>query len=399
MMAASPPEQVHSPPPGQPLRVLGLVLLAWICVRALVGTSVLADGLGGLSRQPATAKAAPAIREAPQKPRLAKQAAPPAGASAQLKAPVRDAPRLGHYYGPIEAAAPIAQPRIERAPIMQASAMAEYRRQLAEVALRNRRSAVNILDAIPVPMPSAPARAHATGVSVPPVRNDGARGDEGRGDRANGDLWSGSAWAFWRERKAVRALGSAGQLGGAQAGVRIDRRLVRIAGAPLSAYGRVSSALYRPYAPEAALGLAARGELGILPVSFGIERRFALDGDGRNAFALVATTGLYPTRIFGGLIAEGYAQGGMVGFSRTDAFVDGRFSLAMPLDRNGRFSVGGSVSGGAQPGVSRLDAGPMIELRLPAGGVSPRLLVEWRRRVAGRAAPGSGFAVTLATDF
>jgi hypothetical protein len=56
-------------------------------------------------------------------------------------------------------------------------------------------------------------------------------------------------------------------------------------------------------------------------------------------------------------MAEGYAQAGMVGFSRRDMFVDGRASLAVPLDKAARTKAGASISGGAQPGVSRLEWG------------------------------------------
>lgn len=214
--------------------------------------------------------------------------------------------------------------------------------------------------------------------------------------------WSASGWLFWRAQGGGRSLGSAGQLGGSQAGVRVERALGRMGrgkGVPISGYVRMTTALSGPMAPEATIGIAVRPLSGRVPVIVGIERRIALDKNGRNAFALVAAGGLNPTRVVGNIVAEGYAQAGAVGLSRRDPFIDGRMTLTAPLGRGGRARAGLSLSGGAQPGASRLDIGPVFETRLPLGKARPRLTVEWRQRVVGNALPGSGVAVTLANDF
>ncbi len=168
---------------------------------------------------------------------------------------------------------------------------------------------------------------------------------------------------------------------------------------PTSLYGRVSGALRQPVAPEAAFGIALYPRSGQIPVSLGLERRIALDANTRNAFALIATTGLNPTTLGPGLIAEGYAQAGLVGLARRDKFVDGRFSITAPLDQKQKLSTGLSLSGGTQPGVSRLDFGPTAQWRSPFGVEGARLLFEWRERIAGNAQPGSGPALTIASDF
>jgi len=209
--------------------------------------------------------------------------------------------------------------------------------------------------------------------------------------------WSASAWLFWRERGNNNGIGSAGQLGGPQAGGRVERRLTNTI--PVAAYGRASSALRRPHAPEASLGIAIKPVAGRIPVTLGIERRFALDAYGRNAFALVAASGLNPTPITDTLIAEGYVQAGLVGFSRADPFIDGRISLGAAVGTKKNILAGLSVSGGAQPRVSRLDIGPMVQWRLPIKTINSRLTVEWRQRIAGNARPGSGLTATLASDF
>lgn len=212
--------------------------------------------------------------------------------------------------------------------------------------------------------------------------------------------WSASAWLFWREKGRANNIGSAGQLGGPQAGIRVERRLATIINKmPVAAYARASSALRRPHAPEAALGIALKPIAGRIPVTFGIERRIALDTYGRNAFALVAASGLNPTHVTDTLIAEGYVQAGLVGFSRADAFIDGRISLGAALDTKKNMLAGLSLSGGAQPHVSRLDIGPMVQWRLPVKTMNSRLTVEWRQRIAGNARPGSGLTATLASDF
>jgi hypothetical protein len=97
-------------------------------------------------------------------------------------------------------------------------------------------------------------------------------------------------------------------------------------------------------------------------------------------------------------VAEGYGQAGIVGFRRGDAFIDGKFSLSTPVAQS-PFRVGAALSGGAQPGVSRLDIGPELQFRLPLPNVGARIAIEWRERIAGGARPGSGLAITLAADF
>ena len=71
------------------------------------------------------------------------------------------------------------------------------------------------------------------------------------------------------------------------------------------------------------------------------------------------------------------------------------FTLTRPVYK--QFSAGLGVWGGAQPGVYRVDAGPRITHARAQQRASVHL--DWRQRLAGNAAPGSGPAVTLAGDF
>ncbi len=100
-----------------------------------------------------------------------------------------------------------------------------------------------------------------------------------------------------------------------------------------------------------------------------LERRFALDHGGRNA----RTTGAV-----GGVYAVPVAKGWQLDASLT---------------------LGGGVWGAAQLGAARLDVGPSAVLRLPVARRAVALALDWRQRVAGGPAPGSGIAFTLASDF
>lgn len=211
------------------------------------------------------------------------------------------------------------------------------------------------------------------------------------------DRWQGSAWMLWRENGMSLADPTIGRLGASQAGLRIDYDLTPAAQSRAVAYARATSALQRPAAPEAAIGVAIQ-PVRTIPVSLAVERRIALGRGARNANAVMAVGGFGPTPVGHGLEAEAYAQAGMVGFNRRDAFIDGKFSLLSPVS-TGKLRVGAALSGGAQPGVERLDIGPELQVRLPLPSVAARIAVEWRERIVGRAAPASGLAITLAADF
>lgn len=162
-------------------------------------------------------------------------------------------------------------------------------------------------------------------------------------------------------------------------------------------YGRFSAALDNPASPEAALGVSWQPVRTIM-ITFAAERRIAVGNGARNANALLAVGGFGPTQLLPGLEGEAYAQGGVVGFRARDLFADGKLSLLTPIAKSS-LKLGASVSGGAQPTVERLDIGPELQMRLPLPRMAARMSVEWRARVAGRAAPPSGLAVTLGADF
>jgi hypothetical protein len=210
--------------------------------------------------------------------------------------------------------------------------------------------------------------------------------------------WRAGAWLFWRQGSLVgQQTFPTGQLGGSQGGLRLDYDIAPHAAIRMTGYGRLTSALQRRAAPEAAVGLSIQ-PIRAIPITLAAERRIALGIGGRNANAVMAVGGFGPTPIASLITAEAYAQAGIVGFRQRDAFIDGKFSLTTPLPLTA-VRLGAALSGGAQPGASRLDIGPEIQFRLPLPQANARLSVEWRERIAGQARPGSGLAITLAADF
>jgi len=202
--------------------------------------------------------------------------------------------------------------------------------------------------------------------------------------------WSVSAWLLARDDRGGAALAPGGSLGGSQTGGRLLYRV----GDGLALSVRAYAPLRRARGAEGAAGLdwrpAAR-----LPVHLLAERRQDLGGEGRSAFALSLYGGLSRS-LPSGLRLEAYGQAGIVGARSRDLFADGSARLAALV---GPAEIGGGAWGGAQPGAARLDAGPSVSWRLPVHGANLRLQADWRFRVAGDAAPGSGPALTLAADF
>ena len=201
--------------------------------------------------------------------------------------------------------------------------------------------------------------------------------------------WTVSAWLLIR-REGGSGLAPGGTLAGSQAGARLSYRL----GGGVSLSARAYAPLQRPAGAEVAAGVAWRPAAAI-PVDLLAERRQALGREGRSAFSIAAQGG-GSLALPGGLRLDAYAQAGIVGLRSRDAFVDGAARVTAPV---GPVEIGAAAWGGAQPGLSRLDAGPTLSWRLPVRGATLRVAADWRFRIAGDAAPGSGPALTLAADF
>lgn len=206
--------------------------------------------------------------------------------------------------------------------------------------------------------------------------------------------WSGSGWLFARGGRGIAPGGSGGQLGGAQAGLRLAYALD--ARHRMALAGRATTPL-RERGTELAFGIEWQPTRA--PVRLVAEHRFGVDGV-RSAPAVGAVGGSGPVAIGKGFTAEGYAQAGVIGAGR-GAYVDGAARLGMPVGTLGsvRFDLGAGAWGGAQKGAARLDIGPSLAVALPGQSAGLRLSIDWRQRVAGGARPGSGLVVSLGTDF
>lgn len=203
-----------------------------------------------------------------------------------------------------------------------------------------------------------------------------------------------SAWALLRAQAAgiagPQSLANGGSLGGSQAGARLSYNFTRQVSATLRSTSEVGRR-----GGEVAAGVRIQPAAGI-PVWITAERRQRIGryGGGRNAFALFFEAGVWDRPMPMHFLLDSYLQGGIVGLHSRDRFIDGGLTLTRPVYK--QFSAGLGVWGGAQPGVYRVDAGPRVTMRVRS---NVRVHVDWRQRLAGNAAPGSGPAITLAGDF
>ena len=252
----------------------------------------------------------------------------------------------------------------------------------------------SIHHALPEP---APIRAHALSrqdpgqEAAPPVLVPATLGRE---PDAQTHRWSASTWLL--ARGGAGGTLSGGQLGASQAGARL---LYRISGAHrLSLAGRVAAPL-KGRGAEAAVGLDWQPSAA--PVHLVVEQRIGLDG-GRGGPTGMVIGGLNPTPIAAGFRLEAYAQAGAIlRGGRIEAFGDGALRLARPVAAIGRATIDVGVGSWAagQRGAARADVGPTIGVAVPVAGRSVRLTLDWRHRIAGRARPGSGPALSIGSDF
>jgi hypothetical protein len=200
-----------------------------------------------------------------------------------------------------------------------------------------------------------------------------------------------STWAMLRGTPGLPSLAGTGTLGGSQAGARLLWRF----DPHLSASLRSSAPINSRRGGEAALGIRYQPFTSI-PVAFTAEQRkaFGQYGAGRNAFAAFVEGGLYGQSMPLNSSLDTYIQAGIVGVKSRDWFVDGQAAVTRPVYKN--LSAGFGVWGGTQPGLSRLDVGPRLSLRV---GKRMRVHADYRHKLIGNAQPGSGGVVTVAGDF
>lgn len=252
-------------------------------------------------------------------------------------------------------------------------------------------------------LPSPQSDAKMAAFSEPPWDIATARVDPAQREpfwmRRQMSEWSATAWFYLHDGSggAPRAIGSSSQLGGSQGGVRLAYGFGPTG--RLRGYARATMAIEQPRQREGAFGLAF-APLARLPIDVAVEQRVAVGSEGRTALAAVASGGVSDVRLPAGFRLDAYAQGGVVGARRRDAFADGAVVIDRGIGReDASLRFGALVAGAIQPGAARVDAGPRLTLRLPEVGQGSRIALDWRQRVAGDARPTSGLALTLAADF
>jgi hypothetical protein len=214
-------------------------------------------------------------------------------------------------------------------------------------------------------------------------------------------LVTGSGYIFMRSGRSPRGLSPGNNLGGSQASFRLTGpELVSVKTWRLQPFARATGALDPADFDEAALGMTLGKRWPSAFASASVEHRFRTGRNGRNAIAASLAGGMATSLPATGLTLSGYGQAGFVGLSRRDAFADAEIRIeTAPIPTTANIRLGLAAWGGVQPGVSRVDVGPSLSLPIKAGAASLSIRADWRFRVAGKAQPGSGPALTLATDF
>ncbi|WP_294101775.1 hypothetical protein [Sphingomonas sp.] len=205
---------------------------------------------------------------------------------------------------------------------------------------------------------------------------------------------SGSAWLIARSGSGLGQSPLGGQLGGSQAGIRVAYAIDRQRRVAL--VGRVATPLAGP-GREAAVGVEWQPTRA--PVRIVAEQRLAIDGGGGGpAIGVVGGVGPVP---IGNFRLEAYGQAGVIGRGRGVGYADGAVRIDHPIaKRHGvTLAAGLGAWGAAQPGAERIDVGPVLAATVPIAERRIRVALEWRARVGGRAAPGSGLALSIGGDF
>lgn len=216
--------------------------------------------------------------------------------------------------------------------------------------------------------------------------------------------WSADAWVLVR-RSGGSGLGaglSPATYGASQAGAVLRYRLAPASVYRPTIYLRASRSLDGPAQSEAAVGVSARPIPQVPIVAAGEVRAFHDAFGTRLRPVALAISEFSPVELPHGLRGEAYVQAGYAGGKGATAFADGQVRLDRSVLRAGPadLRLGAGAWGGAQKGAARLDAGPSLSATLPVGNrVFARASIDWRFRLAGDAAPGSGPALTVSAGF
>lgn len=386
---------------GQPLIVLSGIMLGWFALRAAAWSLVPVSGeelpLSAELAAPTTGWAVTAVGQLADQSPDSTLVAPPGAFTADVAAgPQFDADASSHFPEPVPTLPQVIVPvwNLQLAPLPPRPVQTVPGRSLLPAhppkgAMRmvagHQLLYAAALSALPLPAE----------VAALEVRRAAAQPGQRR--------WSADGWLLWRQGSTGLAptapLG--GSYGASQAGAVLRYRLTDQNQAALTAYLRMSAPLGQSNAAELALGLQAQPLRRVPLRTFAEVRGDRISGRARARFSGGVITAMAPLQLPLGFQAEPYGQAGYVSGPGETWFADGQLRADRRVLRRGRAELraGAGVWGGAQRDAARLDAGPGLTLSFPLGPAQARLSADWRYRVAGTAAPGSGLAVTLATGF
>lgn len=377
---------------GQPLIVLGALLLGWVGLRAALWEDIAFPVLPA-PVEDAIARVLPPVAQ--------RGAEPVAGPTRQAPAFAQDEPVIARP------PATVAPPPLPLSPRPLAAPVAPVPEfvpagggvNTARVAAAHQLAWMAGVAQLPVPrfVMDRLSQTDRTASLIP------AEARQARTAPLAAKRWSVDGWLLLREGGA----GATGpglpspSYGASQAGAVLRYRLAPSSSHRPSAYLRASTAVQSPRGEEVALGLSAR-PLAQVPVAVLAEVRATRLASGtRLRPAVGAVTELSRFSLPAGFSGEVYAQAGYLGGPDGTAFVDGQVRIERRIARlgQGELRAGLGSWGGAQKGASRVDVGPSATLDFPLGSGQGRVSADWRLRAAGNAAPQSGPAITLSAGF
>ncbi len=202
-------------------------------------------------------------------------------------------------------------------------------------------------------------------------------------------------YAYYRAGSGAAALAET-RYGGSQAGAIAGYRVAGSTRAPVEAIARLSYSPDDPRSLEPGAGLRWTPVRGL---ALAAEYRRRADGTG-TAIAYVAG-GPPPQKLPAGFTLETYGQAGVYAQNGVHPFYDAQATALRPVADLAEVAIAagaGAWSGGTDD-VQRLDIGPRIAVSTSLGAARVTLTADYRIRIAGDAAPGSGPALTLSTGF
>lgn len=213
--------------------------------------------------------------------------------------------------------------------------------------------------------------------------------------------WSAQAYVLVRKAGITPNPVASPVLGGGQAGANLAWRIDPLARRPVAIIARLNAALDPARGFDSATTQAAIG-LSWTPtrnVTLAAERLVAIGDTALDRFSLRAAAGTYGNH--GRAEYSGYGEATIL--DNGDLFAGAQARAGIRLSR-GKHSL--SPGAGAWTSIqhdvrtsTRLDVGPSLVARTPIGRINLEIAADYRFRIAGNAAPGSGPTLTISTGF